>query len=302
MKIIKQAILLIVLFIGWSCAKEKTETKAAESTAVVASKTATNIASTLSEFNNAASKTVLVAAHRGAHMGNFENSIESSLKSIALGVDIIEVDVKTTKDGHLVLMHDGSIDRTTTGTGKVEELTLAEIQSFKLKAPYGRISEETVPTFDEFLKVVTGKIMVDVDMKTDNVEGLVKAVTEFGNPDEVFYFDNDYDQLDRIRVLNKSAQLMPRAYSLKMADSAVVKFAPKVVHIDTGFNTQDVGDMLKKNNSRIWINTLGEKDAEIRYGSGESVVLDLIKHGANIIQTDEPEMLLELLRSKGLHD
>ena len=143
--------------------------------------------------------------------------------------------------------------------------------------------------------------MVDVDMKTDNVERLVKAVNKFGNKAEVFYFDNDYNQLDRIKLLDKSAQLMPRAYSLKMADSAVLKFSPKVIHIDAGFNTKEVGDLLKEKNARIWINTLGEKDAEIRYGNGEKIIEEMIKNGANIIQTNEPEMLLELLRSKGLH-
>ncbi|WP_339705007.1 glycerophosphodiester phosphodiesterase family protein [uncultured Kriegella sp.] len=287
MKIAKLTSVLIVLFIGLACSSTKTTT---------------DISTTLTEFSKPFSKTVLVAAHRGAHMGNFENSIASSLKAIALGVDIIEVDVKTTKDGHLILMHDSSIDRTTTGTGKVEDLTLAEIRAFKLKAPYGRISEESVPTFEEFLKVVKGKIMIDVDMKTDNVKGILKAVHEAGVEKEVFYFDNDYDQLDLIKELDKSAQLMPRAYSLQMADSAVVKFAPPVVHIDSKFNTKAVGDLLKKNNARIWINTLGEKDAHIRYGSGEKMLEELIKYGANIIQTDEPEMLLELLRHKGLHE
>ena len=286
MKIAKHTIVFIILFIGFSC---------------TSTKTATDFSKTLIEFKNPASNTILVAAHRGAHMGNFENSIASSLRAIELGVDIIEVDVKTTKDGHLILMHDSSIDRTTTGTGKVEELTLSEIKAFKLKAPYGRISSESVPTFEEFLKVVKGKIMVDVDMKTDNVEGILNAVRTVGIEEEIFYFDNDYDQLDQIRKLDKSAQLMPRAYSYKMADSALVKFAPEVVHIDSKFNTKEVGDLLKKNKARIWINTLGEKDALIRYGKGEEVIQELLKNGANIIQTDEPEMLLELLRYKKLH-
>ncbi|MCG1037417.1 glycerophosphodiester phosphodiesterase family protein [Polaribacter sargassicola] len=295
MKITKYIIVLLVFILEISCVKEK------EVSVAKLPKTATNITKTLNEFKNANSKNVLVAAHRGAHMGNFENSIASTLKSIELGVDIIEVDVKTTKDGYLVLMHDNTIDRTTTGSGKVEDLTLAEIKAFKLKAPYGRVSKESVPTFKEFLKVVKGKIMVDVDMKTDNVDGLVKAVNKYGNKDEVFYFDNDYHQLDSIKSLDESAQLMPRAYSLQMADSAMVKFGPKVIHIDSDFNTKETGDFLKENNARIWINTLGEKDAEIRYGNGEKVIEELIKNGANIIQTDEPEMLLELLRSKGLH-
>ncbi len=70
------------------------------------------------EFNNVNSKTILVAAHRGAFIGNCENSISSTKQAIKIGVDIIELDVKVTKDGIPVLMHDGTINRTTNGTGK----------------------------------------------------------------------------------------------------------------------------------------------------------------------------------------
>ena len=255
----------------------------------------------LDEFHNASSKTVLVAAHRGAHNGNFENSIASIHKAIELGVDIVELDVKTTKDGFLVLMHDSKIDRTTTGTGKVEDLTFAELRTYKLKAPYGRVSEETVPTFEEALKIIKGKIMVDIDMKTDNVEGMVAMVEKTGTNDYVFYFDNDYHQLDAIKKIESSAQIMPRAYSFHMADSAIVKYNPPVVHIDPDFYTKDLTQMLRKNNSRVWINTLGEADCYIRRGEGDKVLEKLLPNGANIIQTDEPEMLLQLLRYKGLH-
>ncbi len=261
----------------------------------------TDVSKTLTEFHDANSKTVLVAAHRGAHMDNFENSLASIYRAIDLGVDIVELDVKTTKDGFLVLMHDSKIDRTTTGTGKVEDLTLAEIRSYKLKAPYGRISKETVPTFEQALKIIKGKIMVDIDMKTDNVKGLVEMVEKTGTNRYVFYFDNDYHQLDAVKKMESSAQIMPRAYSFHMADSAVAKYHPPVVHIDPKFYTEELTEMLRKNNSRVWINALGEADAYIRYGKGEKVLEELLGKGANIIQTDEPKMLLELLRYKGLH-
>jgi glycerophosphoryl diester phosphodiesterase len=254
------------------------------------------------EFHNAKSKTVLVAAHRGAHNGNFENSIASIRKAIELGVDIVELDVKTTKDGFLILMHDSKIDRTTTGKGEVEDLTFAEIRTFKLRAPYGRVSEETIPTFEEALKVIKGKIMVDIDMKTDNVKGMVEMVEKTGTNNDVFYFDNDYNQLDAIKKLNASSSIMPRAYSYKMADSAVVRYAPPVVHIDSKFYTKKVSEMLKENNARVWMNALGESDAYIRYGKGEAALKILLGKGANVIQTDEPKMLLQLLRYKGLHN
>ena len=107
--------------------------------------------------------------------------------------------------------------------------------------------------------------------------------------------------LDEIKKLENSAQIMPRAYSFQMADSAVVRYAPPVVHIDPKFYTKELSKMLKDNNSRIWINALGESDAYIRYGKGEEVLETLLENGANMIQTDEPEMLLQLLRYKGLH-
>ncbi|MCD6544769.1 MAG: glycerophosphodiester phosphodiesterase family protein, partial [Flavobacteriaceae bacterium] len=259
------------------------------------------ISNILDEFHNASSKTVLVAAHRGAHMGNFENSLASIHKAIDLGVDVVELDVRTTKDGFLVLMHDSKIDRTTTGKGKVEDLTLAKLRTFRLKAPYGRISKETIPTFEEALKIIKGKIMVDIDMKTDNVKGMVEMVGKTGTNKYVFYFDNDYHQLDAVKKMERSAQIMPRAYSFQMADSAVVRYAPPVVHIDPKFYTKELSKMLKDNNSRVWINALGEPDAYIRYGKGEEVLETLLRNGANMIQTDEPEMLLQLLRYKGLH-
>ncbi|AYN68598.1 glycerophosphodiester phosphodiesterase [Euzebyella marina] len=252
------------------------------------------------EFQDSASNKVLVAAHRGAHLDNFENSIASTLKCIELGVDIVEVDVRTTKDGHLVLMHDSSVDRTTNGSGKVEDLTLKQIRSLRLKDPSGKLSKETVPTFEEFLRVTKGKIMVDIDMKTDNVEGIVSALKTTGTLDEVFYFDNDYHQLNRVKELHATAQIMPRAYSLQMVDSAITQFSPPVVHIDDKFYTQEVVDFIEKKQSRVWINTLGDLDKEIAKGNGLVAIKEAVQYGANIIQTDEPEKLLQLLQENGL--
>lgn len=261
-----------------------------------------NLSETIHTFKDPESKIVLVAAHRGAHKNNFENSIASTKEAIRLGVDIIEVDVKTTKDGYLVLMHDASIDRTTTGKGKVEGMTLAEIRKYRLKALDGRISKEMVPTFEEFLRVTNGKIMVDVDMKTDDVNAIVGVVSKAGINHEVFYFDNDYDQLDAIKKIDSSAQLMPRAYTYHMADSAITRFSPSVVHIDSKFYTDSLATMLRAKGARIWINTLGEADGKIRDGNGREVIEEILKYGANMIQTDEPELLLQLLKQKGFRE
>ena len=80
---------------------------------------------------------VFVAMHRGDWRNFPENSKDAILSCIALGADIVELDAQMTKDGHFVLLHDGSLDRTTTGKGKVKDLTLAEVKKFKLKSNQG---------------------------------------------------------------------------------------------------------------------------------------------------------------------
>ncbi len=91
---------------------------------------------------------VLVAAHRGNWKDFPENSIPAVQSCIGTGIDIIEIDVQRTKDGAYVLMHDGSIDRTTNGKGKVSDYTLKQLQRFKLRGKGDTITEYRIPTLD----------------------------------------------------------------------------------------------------------------------------------------------------------
>ena len=75
---------------------------------------------------------VIVVAHRGDWRNAPENSLQAIQNCIDMGVDMVEIDVRQTKDGQLVLMHDVTVDRTTTGTGKVSELTWEYLQGLQL--------------------------------------------------------------------------------------------------------------------------------------------------------------------------
>jgi len=143
--------------------------------------------------------------------------------------------------------------------------------------------------------------MIDIDMKTGDYEAIVEVVKKTKTGDQVFYFDNDYEQLENIRKVDKKAMIMPRAYSYEMADSALKLFNPPVVHIDPSFYDEKVCTLIRDHNARIWINSLGEADARMRYGDMKGTFDKLTKYGANVIQTNEPEMLLEYLRAIGKH-
>lgn len=251
-------------------------------------------------FLDAKSNVVLVAAHRAAHIEDPENSIPAILKAIELGVDIIELDVKVSKDGVPVLMHDGTIDRTTTGSGKPSDYTYEELKQFPL-VHEGKTTDQLIPTFDEALKLIKGKIMVDIDLKTDQLDPIIEDIRRNGCEDHVFFFDSDYDALDYVKQADQNFYLMPRAYSYEMADSAIVQFKPEVIHIDFKFYNSEVVELIKSNNARVWINALGLPDTAFGTGNEDKAMDKILKYGANIIQTDQPELLLKALQKRSLH-
>lgn len=121
---------------------------------------------------------MLVTGHRGASGYEPENTLGSFARALEMGVDAIELDVHRTKDGHMVVIHDETVDRTTNGTGAVADMTLAEIKA--LKTPKG----EPVPTLEEVFDLVAGKATIFVEIKspgTDAVAPLIhQAVAEKG--------------------------------------------------------------------------------------------------------------------------
>ena len=111
-------------------------------------------------------------AHRGAS-GNYpENTLIAFQKALEIGVDEVELDLYMTKDDHLIVMHDPTVDRTTDGTGAIADLTLAEIKALDAGVAFGeQFRGERVPTWEEALELVQGKVGLNVHLK------------EGGNPD-----------------------------------------------------------------------------------------------------------------------
>ena len=95
----------------------------------------------------------LIAAHRGGAQLWPENSLTAFRQAIALGVDLIELDVRLSADGQVVVIHDGTLNRTTTGSGPVDAQSAAALASLRLKGPHGEIAEG-VPTLVQVLELL----------------------------------------------------------------------------------------------------------------------------------------------------
>jgi len=122
----------------------------------------------------------VVAAHRGQpDQSAAENAMSSFRASLAAGVPFLEIDVATTRDGRLVLMHDDTMDRTTTGSGRVDTRTFAEVQKARLKRGDGTVLDEGVPTFAEALEWGRkAKAYFEVDVKPTTKFSDVVAVVQ----------------------------------------------------------------------------------------------------------------------------
>lgn len=244
------------------------------------------------------SSSVMVASHRGAHAVHPENSIAAIKEAIRLGVDIVEIDVKVSKDGVPFLMHDRTMDRTTTGVGDPELHTWKELQQFSI-VDKGKQTSLKIPSLEEALNVAKGKILVDLDLKTEKIGDIIRIVKETNTQDIVIFFDSDYATLSKVKHANHDFFIMPRVYEVSEIDSVITLFDPVIVHVDFDCYNQNSAALIKGSAARIWINALGEPDKDFRKGKTERSLDKLLTYGADIIQTDEPELLLKILKHEG---
>jgi glycerophosphoryl diester phosphodiesterase len=109
----------------------------------------------------------IVVAHRGNSGEMPENTLVAYEAAIRIGADIIEVDIRTTRDGHVVLIHDETVDRTTNGQGRVASMSLEEVRALDAGVGAGsRFRGERVPTLAEALELARGRAMLNLDLYT----------------------------------------------------------------------------------------------------------------------------------------
>lgn len=144
---------------------------------------------------------MLRVGHRGARAYEPENTIRSFKKAIELGVDAVELDVRKTRDGHLVVIHDADVKRTTNGEGLVDELTLKQIESFSTE------KGEKIPTLEEALDFLDKKLKVFIELKEAGVEEQVLTlIRKKGLKKNVVIVSFLEDALKKIRELDAEVE------------------------------------------------------------------------------------------------
>lgn len=124
------------------------------------------------------SNTALISAHRGGWAPGYpENALETIAHTLSRGPLIIEMDIRRTADGVLVVLHDETLERTTTGTGNISELTLEEIRHLNLVDAEGTVTDFRIPLLSEVLDWARGRALLQLDVKSSvPIEEVVAAV------------------------------------------------------------------------------------------------------------------------------
>jgi glycerophosphoryl diester phosphodiesterase len=137
-----------------------------------------------------------VIAHRGAS-GTFpENTLGSIEGAIRIGAKMIEIDVRTTGDGEIVVMHDSDVSRTTDGTGRVSDLRLEDIRRLDAGKWFGKeFAGEKVPLLGEVLDAVGGKAGLCIEIKEADPARVIDEVIERDMLEDVIIFDFDHPRL-----------------------------------------------------------------------------------------------------------
>ena len=278
----------------------------------------------LRELRDPKSNYVFVIAHRGDWRNFPENSLEAIESAIQMGVDIVELDVHRTADGELVVCHDKTIDRTTNGKGKINELTLEYIKSRNLRAGHKVVTRFKMPTLEEALDVCNGRIMINIDKGINYYDQIMDMLVKRNMVDQViikssksaasmkeFFSRNDKNML-YMPIINYNTKSWGKHEQLfeeyLATDLPFIAF--EMCWNSTLPNEKKVFKKVLKSGKRLWINTLWnslcggkgldlEDDAAV--GNEEKTYGKILAYGTSMIQTDRPAMLIKYLESKGRH-
>jgi len=236
-----------------------------------------------------------VIAHRGNHAEAPENSVPALEAAIRCGADFVEVDLRTTRDGAIVVLHDGKLDRTTDATGAVNERTLAELRSVRLRGHDGSPTDATVPTFEEMLRRARGRIGFYLDCKEIDPAAMAATVDRHRMRRRCVV----YDDPEGCAVWSAAAAWMPRMTSAPdtLRDPEAVRawldqFPVEVLDGGIEWYTPALADAARRHGAAVWPDIMAPFETPERWSAALAL-------GVTGLQTDHPEALIAWLRATG---
>jgi len=210
-------------------------------------------------INSGLKESMFIIGHHGACGYEPENTILSFKKSLQLGIDMIEFDVRKSFDDKLVIMHDATVNRTTNGTGAIADMTFAQLR--KLDAGKG----QKIPTLQEVLDYINRKVRVDIEIKA------VDAVSELANVVHNYISKKGWSPTDflissfNLSALHEFHQLVPNIQLMLIFSEVpnnwleLVQSIPvQMVAISAAFISKEIVDQMHHNDIPVVVYTVND--------------------------------------------
>jgi glycerophosphoryl diester phosphodiesterase len=259
---------------------------------------------TLLDFRNG--PLPLVSGHRGGAWAGFpENCIPTFERTLRHSFAMLEIDPRLTKDGAVVVHHDATLERTTTGKGRVADFTLAELRALRLKDLDGKPTEFPLPTLDEVIEWARGKTILVLDQKDLSAVERANIVTRHKAEAWVMLIVSSFKDVQAVHRLNPDIAMevmIPTVAKAREFDTLGVPWANVVAFVGHT-PPEDVAlyEYIHSKGARCMIGTsrnldrhfLAKQTTDLR--TLETQYRAFLARGADIIETDIPGPLGELL-------
>lgn len=232
---------------------------------------------------------VQIICHRGANRFAPENTVEAAHCAFAAGFSHVEIDVRTTSDDQLVVIHDRTVDRTTDGTGVVAELPLASLKSLDAGSWFSpRFKEQTIPTLDEILQTAqryNGSLYVE--LKDTPAHQVYEAIMAANMLDKCFFWSFDSALLQDLRAISDRARIMVRRQDFSTLEEALNFLSPDIIEYTMA---EDWSEFVECRNSGLQV--------MIAYnGADRKEMQSIIDARPDMVNLDQPFLCRDMIQS-----
>ena len=244
----------------------------------------------------------MISAHRGGPASGFpENALPTMQRSLQFAPMLLEFDLRLTEDSTIIVLHDETLDRTTTGEGPINEHTFAETRELLLRDDETReVLPIQMPTLDEVLTWARGRAVITIDVKPDvPFDLVVDAVRRTGTEGESIIIVYNQEDLETVHEfapnLNISASVTSEE-ELEALEESDVDLSRIIAFTGVGNVQPDLIEQINDLGIRAMLGTFGDID-ERAVEEGPEVFHELLDQGVDVIATDEVEVAAEALET-----
>ncbi|PQJ74610.1 glycerophosphodiester phosphodiesterase family protein [Polaribacter gangjinensis] len=255
---------------------------------------------TLKDKLNSLNGKMMVCAHRAIAIDKPENSLSAIQSSIDNAIEMIEIDIRQTKDGQLVLMHDATIQRTTNGTGDVSNFTLQELQQFNLEKSNGTLTNEKIPTLKEVFTKTRGKIYINLDI--DNKAPFTKVydlAKQYGMLKQVQFYTKDNNLIRSMIAKDATIVVLPFIDNETQFNAYNTTNLTTIHYSENSFNATLI-DKAKEKGWAVYANVYVNTSVTPQSNNNQLIDRFIFLKGS-VVQTDHPAYIKNYLQQKNLN-